>query len=74
MPVIRVEIREGWSPAEKAGLLDAIHAAAVEALKVPDEDRTQILTEHPSQGLRDPTRQGRPVHPGRDHDVRWAVT
>jgi hypothetical protein len=28
MPVIRVEIREGWSPAEKAGLLDAIHAAA----------------------------------------------
>ena len=33
MPVIRVEIREGWSPAEKAGLLDAIHAAAVERLR-----------------------------------------
>jgi hypothetical protein len=29
----------GWSPAEKAGLLDAMHAAAVEALRIPDEDR-----------------------------------
>jgi phenylpyruvate tautomerase PptA (4-oxalocrotonate tautomerase family) len=45
MPLIRVEIREGWSRAEKARLLDAIHAAAVEALRIPDEDRTQTLTE-----------------------------
>jgi hypothetical protein len=31
MPLIGVQIREGWSPADKARLLDAIHAAAVEA-------------------------------------------
>jgi phenylpyruvate tautomerase PptA (4-oxalocrotonate tautomerase family) len=54
MPMIRVEIREGWSPAEKAGLLDAIHAAAVEALRIPDEDRTQMLTEHPAEAFEIP--------------------
>jgi phenylpyruvate tautomerase PptA (4-oxalocrotonate tautomerase family) len=58
MPVIRVEIREGWSPAEKAGLLDAIHAAAMQALKVPDEDRTQILTEHPAEAFELPPGTG----------------
>jgi phenylpyruvate tautomerase PptA (4-oxalocrotonate tautomerase family) len=58
MPLIRVEIREGWSPAEKAGLLDAIHAAAVEALKIPDEDRTQILTEHPADAFEIPPGKG----------------
>ena len=51
MPLIRVEIREGWLSAEKAGLLEAIHAAAVEALRIPDEDRTQILTEHPAEAF-----------------------
>jgi phenylpyruvate tautomerase PptA (4-oxalocrotonate tautomerase family) len=64
MPVIRVEIREGWSPAEKTGLLDAIHAAAVEALKVPDEDRTQILTEHPAKAFE--------IHPARATGSPWS--
>jgi phenylpyruvate tautomerase PptA (4-oxalocrotonate tautomerase family) len=58
MPLIRVEIREGWSPAEKAGLLDAIHAAAVEALKIPNEDRTQFLTEHPTEAFEIPPGKG----------------
>jgi phenylpyruvate tautomerase PptA (4-oxalocrotonate tautomerase family) len=49
MPLIRVEIREGWSHPEKARLLDAIPAVAVEALRIPDDDRTQILTEHPAE-------------------------
>jgi phenylpyruvate tautomerase PptA (4-oxalocrotonate tautomerase family) len=54
MPLVRVEIRAGWSHAEKARLLDAIHAAAVEALKIPDEDRTQILTEHAAEAFEIP--------------------
>jgi phenylpyruvate tautomerase PptA (4-oxalocrotonate tautomerase family) len=58
MPLIRVEIREGWSPAEKAGLLDAIHAAAVEALRIPEDDRTQILTEHPAEAFEIPPGRG----------------
>jgi phenylpyruvate tautomerase PptA (4-oxalocrotonate tautomerase family) len=58
MPLIRVEIREGWSSAEKARLLDAIHAAAVEVLGIPDEDRTQILTEHPADAFEFPPGRG----------------
>jgi phenylpyruvate tautomerase PptA (4-oxalocrotonate tautomerase family) len=58
MPLFRVEIREGWSPADKAGLLDAIHAAAVAALRIPDEDRTQILTEHPAEAFEIPPGKG----------------
>jgi phenylpyruvate tautomerase PptA (4-oxalocrotonate tautomerase family) len=58
MPLIRVEIREGWSSAEKARLLDAIHAATVEALRIPDEDRTQILTEHPAGAFEFPPGKG----------------
>ena len=58
MPLIRVEIREGWSSAEKAHLLDAIHAAAVEALRIPDEDRTQILTEHRAEAFEIPPGKG----------------
>jgi phenylpyruvate tautomerase PptA (4-oxalocrotonate tautomerase family) len=42
----------------KAGLLDAIHAAAMQALKVPDEDRTQILTEHPAEAFELPPGKG----------------
>jgi phenylpyruvate tautomerase PptA (4-oxalocrotonate tautomerase family) len=54
MPLIRVEIREGWSREEKARLLDAIHAAAVDALKIPYDDRTQILTEHAAEAFQLP--------------------
>ena len=58
MPLIRVEIREGWSPTAKAELLDAIHAAAEEALKLPAGDRTQILTEHPADAFEIPPGKG----------------
>jgi phenylpyruvate tautomerase PptA (4-oxalocrotonate tautomerase family) len=58
MPLIRVEIREGWSREEKARLLDAIHAAAVDALKIPYDDRTQILTEHPAEAFEVPPGKG----------------
>jgi phenylpyruvate tautomerase PptA (4-oxalocrotonate tautomerase family) len=58
VPLIRVEIREGWSRAEKARLLDAVHTAAVEALRIPDEDRTQILTEHPADAFELPPGKG----------------
>jgi phenylpyruvate tautomerase PptA (4-oxalocrotonate tautomerase family) len=58
VPLIRVEIREGWSRAEKARLLDAVHTAAVEALRIPDDDRTQILTEHPADAFELPPGKG----------------
>lgn len=47
MPLVKIEVREGRSAPEKKALLEAIHAALVEALHVPDQDRTQRLYELP---------------------------
>lgn len=46
MPLVRISVRKGRSPSEKRALLDAVHAALVEAFHIPDADRTQRLTEY----------------------------
>ncbi|MGH2403810.1 MAG: tautomerase family protein [bacterium] len=43
---MRIDVRKGRSSSVKAALLNAVHAALVEALKIPDDDRTQRLCEH----------------------------
>lgn len=46
MPFVRVELRAG-KPAEfKKAILDQVHEALVEALHIPEDDRTQLLHEH----------------------------
>lgn len=46
MPLVRIDVRKGRSSSEKKALLEAVHAALVEALKIPGDDRTQRLCEH----------------------------
>jgi phenylpyruvate tautomerase PptA (4-oxalocrotonate tautomerase family) len=46
MPVIHVHLRAGRSAAEKKAILDGVHAAFMEAFKIPDSDRNQLLHEH----------------------------
>jgi phenylpyruvate tautomerase PptA (4-oxalocrotonate tautomerase family) len=46
VPLVRIEVRRGRSPVEKKALLEGVHSALVEALKIPDDDRTQRLCEH----------------------------
>jgi phenylpyruvate tautomerase PptA (4-oxalocrotonate tautomerase family) len=46
MPLVRLEVRQGRSAAQKQALLDATHAALVEALRIPDHDRMQRIVEH----------------------------
>jgi 4-oxalocrotonate tautomerase family enzyme len=45
MPLVRVEIEKGNSPEFKKALLDGIHQALVETIKIPDDDRRQRLYE-----------------------------
>ena len=47
MPEVRIEVREGRSLSEKKALLEAVHSALVEALKIPEHDRIQRLHELP---------------------------
>jgi phenylpyruvate tautomerase PptA (4-oxalocrotonate tautomerase family) len=46
MPLVRIEIIEGRPASERKRLLEAVHAALVEAFHIPEDDRTQGLIEH----------------------------
>jgi len=46
MPLVRIEVLKGRPAAEKKRLLDAVHAALVEAFEILEDDRTQRLIEH----------------------------
>ncbi len=45
MPLVKVEIESGKSPQYKKALMDGIHQALVDTIKIPDHDRRQRLYE-----------------------------
>jgi phenylpyruvate tautomerase PptA (4-oxalocrotonate tautomerase family) len=51
MPLVRVSLRKGKSPAYLESIGEAIHAAMVETINVPADDRFQIFTEHSVEEL-----------------------
>ncbi len=46
MPLVRITIRSGKSSNYRKALLDGAHNALVQAFKIPENDRYQILQEH----------------------------
>jgi phenylpyruvate tautomerase PptA (4-oxalocrotonate tautomerase family) len=46
MPLVHVHLRAGRPAAQKQAILDALHAAFVEALKIPQSDRNQLVHEY----------------------------
>lgn len=51
MPLLYIDLVEGRSPAEVQTLLDAAHAAVVEAFGVPPGDRYQVVRTHPAHEI-----------------------
>ena len=51
MPLVRISLRQGTSPEYRKALGDGVHRAMVEALAIPPDDRFQVITEHPPEGL-----------------------
>jgi phenylpyruvate tautomerase PptA (4-oxalocrotonate tautomerase family) len=51
MPFVRISLRQGTSPEFRKALADGIHRAMIEALAIPPDDRFQVITEHPPEGL-----------------------
>ncbi len=51
MPLVRIAVRQGKTAAYRRAVADAVHEGMVEAIKVPKEDRFQIVTEHDADGL-----------------------
>jgi phenylpyruvate tautomerase PptA (4-oxalocrotonate tautomerase family) len=46
MPILHVHVRAGRPAAERRAILDGVHAALVEAFRIPERDRNQLLHEH----------------------------
>jgi len=55
MPDVLVETRANWLGRRKEQLLDAIHAAMVEALNIPADDKILRLVEHSADCFAIPT-------------------
>jgi hypothetical protein len=80
MPLVRISRRTGASPAENQGLLDAVHAALVEAFKIPDGDRHQQLVALDAAHFEIPSGRGPAftlieitAFPGRSLDAKRAL-
>ena len=59
MPLVRISLREGKSEQYRTAVADGVHRAMVEGAAVPEQDRFQIISEHPPSGLiYDPTYLG----------------
>ena len=51
MPLVRIALRKGKSLEYRRAISDSIHRAMVETIKIPEQDRFQIVTEHDDAGL-----------------------
>ena len=56
MPLARIDLMQGKSSDYKKAIGEVIYEAMLAILKVPTNDRFQVITEHPAEGfLFDPT-------------------
>jgi 4-oxalocrotonate tautomerase len=49
MPLSRISLRKGKSPAYKAAILDGIYLAMRETFDVPENDRFMVVSEHEAE-------------------------
>jgi 4-oxalocrotonate tautomerase len=48
MPLVRIDVLHGYSPADRKAIGDCVQRAMIETLDVPERDRFQIINEHAS--------------------------
>ena len=48
MPLARIDLAEGQSTDYRRTIGEVVYDALVEILKVPKDDRFQVITEHPA--------------------------
>jgi phenylpyruvate tautomerase PptA (4-oxalocrotonate tautomerase family) len=75
MPIVHVHVARGRPVAERRAILDGVHAALVEAFRIPRDDRNQILHEHDPEHFESGKGPGftlveATVFPGRSDDAK----
>lgn len=78
MPVVHVHVGRGRPNGERKAILDGVHAALVEAFRISDHDRSQILHEHDPHSFESGkgpafTLVELTVFPGRSDDAKRAL-
>lgn len=78
MPVVHIHVARGRPAGERKAILDGVHAALVEAFRIPDHDRNQILHEHDLEHFESGkgpafTLVELTVFPGRSDDAKRAL-
>jgi 4-oxalocrotonate tautomerase len=51
MPLVRIDLRQGTSPAYRKAIADGVHAAVIESLAIPADDRFQVISERDADSL-----------------------
>jgi len=51
VPLVRIELVEGRTNQQLRKIADAVHAALVETIAIPEQDRFQVITEHETSHL-----------------------
>jgi len=51
MPAVRIDVLDVWSEAQRSAIADAVQAALVATLDVPERDRFQVIAAHPRTGF-----------------------
>jgi 4-oxalocrotonate tautomerase len=51
MPLVRIDLHKGTSLEYRKAIGDGVHQAMLESLAVPEQDRFQVITEHPAGEL-----------------------
>jgi 4-oxalocrotonate tautomerase len=51
MPLVRIALRKGTTPEFRRALSSSIHRAMVETIKIPEQDKFQVITEHDADQL-----------------------
>ena len=51
MPLVRIDLNTGKPAASRSEMGKLVHRAMVEVLGVPEDDRFQVITEHPAGEL-----------------------
>jgi phenylpyruvate tautomerase PptA (4-oxalocrotonate tautomerase family) len=51
VPLVRIDLAQGKSVEYRSTIGQVIYDAMIETLKVPKDDRFQVITEHPGEGF-----------------------
>jgi 4-oxalocrotonate tautomerase len=51
MPLVRIDLRQGASSSYRKAIADGVHAAMMETLAIPPDDRFQVISEHDADSL-----------------------